>query len=165
MSPLALVAEKAVTAPVGTVYQTEPWSSFKAEARELFQRHWREVALNHAEVPLDIDYARYDALEAAGGLHVLTARRGGLLIGYQVTIVSPHLHYRSTLHGITDVYWIAPECRHGVTAMRLFQAAERELKKLGVRKLFTATKLHLDQGPLFERLGYRPVERLYAKLI
>lgn len=153
------------TPPAGTVYQTEPWAAFKVEARQLFVRHWKEVALNHSEVPLDIDHDRYDALDAAGALHVLTARRGGLLIGYQVTMVTPHLHYRSTLHGITDVYWIAPECRHGITAMRLFQAAERELKKLGVRKLFTSTKLHLNQGPLFERLGFRPVETLYAKLI
>lgn len=168
MSPLAVEVRDAQAqraAVPGTVYQSEPWATFKHEARELFMRHWQEVALNHAEVPLDIDHARYDALADAGGLHVLTARRGGLLIGYQVTVVTPHLHYRSTLHGITDVYWIAPECRHGVTAIRLFQAAERELKKLGVRKLFTATKLHLDQGPLFERLGFKPVERLYAKLI
>lgn len=154
-----------VQAPQGTVYQTEPWATFKVEARELFERHWREIALNHAEVPLDIDHERYDALASAGGLHVLTVRRAGVLIGYHIAIVSGHLHYRSTLHGITDVYWIAPECRHGVTAVRMFQAVERELKRRGVRKLFTATKLHLDQGALFEFLGYNPVERLYAKLI
>lgn len=160
------VLEGVRSAPVvGTVYQTEPWHTFKFEARELFKRHWQEVALNHSEVPLDIDHRRYDELATAGGLHVLTVRRAGLLVGYQVTVISPHLHYASTLHGITDVYWIAPECRHGITAMRMFQAVERELKKLGVRKLFTATKLHLDQGSLFERLGYKPVERVYAKLI
>ncbi len=158
--------EGARTAPaVGTVYQVEPWSSFKVEARELFVRHWREIALNHAEVPLDIDYERYDEMAARGAVHVLTARRNGLLIGYHVAFIAGHMHYRSTLHAVTDVYWIAPECRHGVTAMRLLQAVERELKRRGVRKLFTATKLHLDQGPLFERLGYRPVERMYAKLI
>jgi hypothetical protein len=165
------VLEVIVDAPIrkqvqrGTVYQTEPWATFKVEARELFELHWREIALNHAEVPLDIDYARYDAMAAVGGLHVLTARRVGTLIGYHVALISPHLHYRSTLHGITDVYWIAPECRHGITAVRFFQAVERELKRRGVRKLFTATKLHLDQGSLFEYLGYKPVERLYAKLI
>jgi len=162
---VAAASEGVRVIPRGTVYQTEDWRNFKREARELFLRHWHEVALNHAEVPLDIDHERYDALADAGGLHVLTVRRGGLLIGYHIAIVSGHLHYRSTLHGITDVYWIAPECRHGITAIRMFQAVERELKKLGVRKLFTATKLHMDQGSLFERLGYKPVERLYAKLI
>jgi GNAT superfamily N-acetyltransferase len=165
MNATELCAAVAVVKRGGTTYQSEPWAAFKVEARELFVRHWREIALNHADVPLDIDHERYDGLAAVGALHVLTVRRDGLLIGYHVTIVSGHLHYRSTLHGITDVYWIAPECRHGVTAMRMFQAVERELKSIGVRKLFTATKLHLDQGALFERLGYRPVERLYAKLI
>jgi N-acetylglutamate synthase-like GNAT family acetyltransferase len=131
----------------------------------LLVRHWREIALNHADVPLDIDEAKYRELDESGALHIVTVRRQGLLIGYHVAIITTHLHYASTLHGITDVYYIAPECRHGVTGMRMFQAVERELKKHGVRKLFTATKLHLDQGPLFERIGYKPVERLYAKLI
>jgi GNAT superfamily N-acetyltransferase len=161
----AMVANAQATHAPGTVYAEEPWSAFKTEAAPMFLRHWREIALNHAEVPLDIDHERYDALAAVGALHVLTARRAGLLIGYHIAIISGHLHYRSTLHGITDVYYVAPECRHGVTGMRLFQAVERELKKRGVHKLFTATKLHLDQGPLFERLGYKPVERLYAKII
>jgi len=150
---------------VGTVYAVECWHDVKAEMVPLWERHWREVALNHAEVPLDVDHERYDAMADNGGLHVLTVRRNGKLIGYHIAIVSGHLHYKSTLHGITDVYWIAPECRHGVTAVRMFQAVERELKKLGVRKLFTATKLHLDQGSLFEHLGYKPVERLYAKIL
>lgn len=165
MSPLAAIIEKTQLKPAGTVYAVERWRDLKREMLPLLVRHWREVALNHADVPLDIDEARYAQLDEAKALHIVTARRNGLLIGYHVAIVSPHLHYKSTLHGITDVYWIAPECRHGVTAMRMFQAVERELKALGVRKLFTATKLHLDQGPLFERLGYKPTERLYAKLI
>ncbi|RZI60692.1 MAG: GNAT family N-acetyltransferase [Pseudomonas sp.] len=146
-------------------YAVERWRDLKAEMLPLLTRHWREIALNHADVPLDIDHDQYDALDESGALHILTVRQEGKLIGYHVAIVSGHLHYKSTLHGITDVYWIAPERRHGVTGMRMFQAVERELKAIGVRKLFTATKLHLDQGPLFERLGYKPVERLYAKIL
>lgn len=153
------------TVATGTVYAVERWRDLKREMMPLLVRHWREIALNHADVPLDIDEAKYKSLDDTGALHIVTARRNGLLIGYHVAVVATHLHYASTLHGITDVYYVAPECRHGVTGMRLFQAVERELKKLHVRKLFTATKLHLDQGPLFERLGYKPVERLYAKLI
>ncbi len=158
----------ALTATVmkaGTVFAVERWRDLRSEMLPLLVRHWREVALNHADVPLDIDEARYRQLDEAGALHIVTARRAGALIGYHVAIISTHLHYASTLHGITDVYWIAPECRAGRTGLRLFQAVEREMKALGVRKLFTATKLHLDQGALFEHLGYRPVERLYAKLI
>lgn len=149
----------------GTVYAVERWRDIRAEMMPLLVRHWREVALNHSDVPLDIDEARYKSLDESGALHIVTARQVGALIGYHVAIVSTHLHYASTLHGITDVYWIAPEKRHGTTAIRLFQRVESELEVRGVRKLFTATKLHLDQGRLFEYLGYKPVERLYAKLI
>lgn len=148
-----------------TVYAVELWADVKGEMAPMFERHWREIALNHAEVPLDIDHARYDALAAAGALHVVTARDETGLIGYHIAIISTHLHYKSTLHGITDVYYVAPEKRQGFTGIRLFQAVERELKARGVRKLFTGTKLHLDMGPLFERLGYTAVERLYSKLI
>lgn len=149
----------------GTSYAVERWRDIKGEMLPMLSRHWKEVALNHADVPLDIDHERYDAMDEAGALHIVTVRRGGALIGYHVAIVTGHLHYKSTLHGVTDVYYIAPECRHGVTGMRMFQAVERELKALGVKKLFTGTKLHLDQGTLFERLGYQPVERLYSKII
>ena len=150
---------------LGTVYAVERWRDLRAEMLPLLVRHWREVALNHADVPLDIDEARYRSLDESGALHILTARQTGELIGYHVAIVATHLHYASTLHGITDVYWIAPEKRHGTTALRMFQRVELELKARGVEKLFTATKLHFDQGRLFEHLGYKAVERLYAKLI
>jgi len=148
-----------------TLYMVERWRDLRAEMLPLLVRHWREVALNHAEVPLDIDEARYKALDESGALHIVTARQETELIGYHVAIVATHLHYASTLHGITDVYWIAPERRHGTTALRLFQTVEHEMKTLGVKKLFTATKLHLDQGSLFEHLGYKPIERVYSKII
>lgn len=165
MNAVAAVVNMAVGAPAGTVYQVERWRDLKGEMLPLLTRHWREIALNHAEVPLDIDHERYDALDEAGSLHILTVRRAGLLIGYHVAIVSSHLHYRSTLHGITDVFYVAPEYRQGLTGIRLFQRVEVEMRKLGVKKLFTATKVHLDLSPIFERLGYRRVEHLYSKLL
>lgn len=148
-----------------TTYQVESWLDIQEEMLPLLTRHWHEVALNHAAVPLDIDREQYDNLATVGALHIVTVRRDGELIGYHVAIISGHLHYKSTLHGITDVYWVAPECRHGVVGLRLLQAVERELKSVGVKKLFTATKIHMDQGRLFEHLGYHAVERLYAKII
>lgn len=146
-------------------YAVERWRDLRPEMLPLLDRHWREIALNHADVPLDIDHERYDALDEAGALHIVTVRRDGDLIGYHVAIVSTHLHYASTLHGITDVFYVAPEYRQGFIGIRLFQCVEKELKALGVKKLYTGTKVHLDLSKLFERLGYRRVEFLYAKII
>lgn len=148
-----------------TTYAVERWKDLRTEMLPLLVRHWREIALNHADVPLDIDERRYAELDEGGALHIVTARRHGSLIGYHVAIISPHLHYASTLHGITDVYYVAPEFREGFTGIRLFQHVEKEMRSLGVKKLFTGTKVHLDMSKLFERLGYRRVEYLYAKIL
>lgn len=152
-----------------TAFAVERWPAIKAEMLPLLHEHWLEIALHRDKVPLDIDDARYTALDEQGALRIVTARRGGKLIGYHVAIFSGHLHYKSTPHYITDVYWIAPACRHGITAVRLFQAAEADARALVKDgrwiKFYTAVKLHLDNGPLFERMGYRPTERLYTKLV
>jgi hypothetical protein len=39
------------------------------------------------------------------------------------------------------------------------------LKQRGVKKIFTGTKLSLDMGPIFERLGWTEAERLFCKYI
>lgn len=160
-----------VEKPAGTVFATERWRDAVEEMRPLMKLHWLEVARNHDCVKLDVDEKRYEDMDDSGVLHLLTARRDGKLIGYHVCIVSPHLHYASTLHGFTDVYWVAPEFRVGRTGLRLFEALARELDRIRIErghkfmKLITATKLHMDQGRLFERLGYSPVERIYSKVI
>lgn len=148
-----------------STYAVEHWLDIKDEMLPILERHWREIALNHEDVPLDIDHERYDAMDEAGHLHIVTVRREGALIGYHVAIISGHLHYASTLHGITDVFYVAPEYRQGFTGIRLFQKVEKEMKSLGVKKLFTGTKVHLDLSKLFERLGYKRVEYLYAKIL
>jgi hypothetical protein len=153
------------------VFRVERWRDLRAEMLPLLERHWREVAVNQAEVPLDINQGRYDSIDEDERLHIVTARADGGLVGYHVAIIDTHLHYASTLHGFTDVYWLHPEHRTGRTGLRLFEAVQRELAAEKVRrgyrvmKLISATKLHLDQGPLFEYLGYRPVERVYSKIV
>ncbi|QRF55306.1 GNAT family N-acetyltransferase [Variovorax paradoxus] len=162
----ALALEGTVTPPpAGTTYKVERWRDLRREMLPLLVQHWKEIALNHAAVPLDIDHEKYDALDKDGALHIVTVRQDGELVGYHVAIISGHLHYKSTLHGITDVYWLAPAHRQGFTGIRLFRHVEKEMAALGVRKLFTGTKVHLDMSKLFEHLGYKRVEYLYAKLI
>jgi GNAT superfamily N-acetyltransferase len=77
------------------------------------------------------------------------------------------LHYKSTLHGLVDLYYLLPAYRKGRAGIRLFQEAERALRAWGVVKLQTATKLHahLDMSRLLAWLGYTNVEKVYSKLL
>lgn len=146
-------------------FAVEPWLEVKDEMSALWPRHWSEVALDHEAIPLDPDLVLYDYMATAGILHCVIAREAGRIIGYHLSIVKPHLHYRSSLHAHTDVYYIEPEHRKGMTGVRLFKEAEKSLVARGVKKMITGTKLSLDMSRIFEWLGWRETERTYTKCI
>ena len=45
----------------------------------------------------------------------------------------------------------------------MFKHAETALRGKGVTKVINKVKLHFDVGKIFERMGYLPIERVYAK--
>ena len=134
---------------------------------DVIHDHWREVAIDHAEIPLDMDCKRYQTLDETGMLHIVTVRRDGVLLGYFTALVVGHLHYASTLHAFTDLYYLRPAWRKGTVALKLFGTAHRTLKERGVVKIASGTKLHdgLDMSKLFSYMGYRLTEKLYTKLL
>lgn len=147
----------------GTVFQIERWDDALAELVPLFSRHWHEVYEGQNASPFNVDSARYSALDAAGILHLVVARRDGKIIGYHIGLISNHLHSADLLHAVSDCYWFDPEVRHGIITKRLFEFVENDLARRGVVRLYTSTPLNIDQGGLFERLGFEAVERVYVK--
>ena len=146
-------------------FAVESWYGVVGEMRELWDAHWKEVALNRDVIKLDPDIEAYENMQDTGMLHIVVARSVGEVVGYHITIVRPHLHYKESLSGIADVYYLKPEHRQGMTAIKMFKFVESTLKARGVQKLFTGTKLSLDMGPIFERMGWVEQERLYSKVI
>lgn len=145
------------------------WERFHAIAHELpplFAEHWRELALNRDTIPLDPDFDKYYRLDIEGTLQVLTARvAGGQLVGYVFLLVGPHLHYKSTLWGHADMYWLDPMYRQGWAGVRLFKALIAGARALGVVNLTLATKMHFMDNrvtKLLQRLGFKPIETVHA---
>lgn len=144
------------------------WQRFHEIAHELpplFTEHWRELALNKDAVPLDPDWDRFYALDVQGILRVLTVRVEGALAGYAFLLVGPHLHYRSTLWGNVDMYWLDPVVRQGWTGVRLFKTLIRDARAMGVVNLTLATKHHFMQNrvtKLLQRLGFVPIETVHS---
>lgn len=148
-----------------TAFAVENWFDVKDQMAQLWVEHWKEVAVNQAEIPLNPDFDTYAAFANAGMLHIVVARKDGEVVGYHFSVVRPHLHYKQSLSAFTDIYFLAPAHRTGRTPLRLFEYVEKTLKAKGVEKLFTGTKLSLDAGPLFKHMGWTPTETLYTKFI
>jgi hypothetical protein len=172
-------------------FQVEKFHEIARELPPLFERHYREIALDQDSIPLDPDWDRYLQMSLAGMLHVMTVRgkgvikdisgqqtrpnnekppsyEAGALCGYIFKLVGPHLHYRSTLFANLEMFWLDPAYRGGSFALRWFKANAGMLRDLGVKKVTVETKNgYMDGrvGLIFKRLGYKPIETVWARTL
>jgi len=149
----------------GYSYQVESFEQCIPEFQRFVPLHWAELGLTREEVPVDMDWQRYVQMERDNKLHTVTVRHDGKLVGYHVTFVGGHFHYKSTLHGMVDLYFVEQEHRRGWAGIKLLKFAEKTLKDRGVVKIITGTKCHKDNSVLHERLGYTHSDETYMKII
>ena len=147
------------------IYRREAFCSFRDELTPLLEKHWEEVAIDKDTTPLDPDWSGYDLLERAGMLVCVTARaEDGRLVGYTSYTLTRHMHYNLQVADCGP-FFLDPAFRKGLAGVNLFRAAEVVLKDLGVERVVHKVKLSHDVGRIFERMGYRPIERTYVKTL
>lgn len=148
-------------------YAVERLAEMHGELEELLPLHWDQIARDKDIIALAPDWDAYFALEAAGGFQCVVARCAGKMIGYHVSFIRPHLHYRHSLQAITDIYFVLPEFRRGRVGVQLFKEVEKAWRARGVQKAFTGCKIApgLDYQALFERLGWKWIEKTFAKVL
>ena len=131
----------------------------------LFPAHWKKLALDKDQVPLDPDYAAYAERERRGELLCIVLRDAGRVVGYWTAFIAPGLHYHGCLTASLDMWNISPDHETGVAAMILMRAAEREYRRRGVKRSFVGEKIHRPCGRLYRAFGYAPVETHYSRMI
>jgi len=147
-------------------FQREKWADCVDEMREIWPEHWAALALNQNEIALGVDEPKYANGDLAGVLHLVTARVDGVLVGYYYGMLMQHLHYKDAgLMCYTDVYYLQPKYRRGGAGAKFLIAVMESLKVRGVVKLYMSTKVHQDNGALFERLGMKCTDRIFTKML
>jgi GNAT superfamily N-acetyltransferase len=158
-----------VVAPEGLIAQGV---SIEREAftRELYQElapllelHWREIA-HFEDIALDVDVARYHAMEQAGILRAFVARMDGKPVGYACFVVAPHAHYKGSLQALQDVLYVDPACRCSAIGLRLIRHCDAELAAEGVQVVLQHAKVkHQALHVILPREGYEAVDMVYVK--
>lgn len=161
-------------------FQVERFSAIREEAEPIFERHWREIAVDQERIAYAPDWSKYDAMEKSGLLHTITVRHverstdeghgdqkvQGKLVGYFIALILHHPHYSTAGRmAMTDVYYILPEFRRGGSGAKMLAAVEHSLKALQVSKAYLSTKIHDDHSELFERMGWRLTDKCFTKLL
>lgn len=152
----------------GITLQWERVSTLAKEITPLFREHWREIALYQDSVPLEPNWDLYFQYEILGLLQVLTVRADGLLVGYVFLIITPHLHYASTIYAHCDMFWLRPSFRRGLLGYQMLKQAVEKAEALKVTVMYVAIKKHFLKsrgtiGKLLERLGFSAEETVYYK--
>jgi hypothetical protein len=147
------------------VFQVEPLADILEELKPIVKIHWEETVLFKENIELLPDYDKYFELEKIGILRIATARNGGKLIGYFISLCQPHLHAMNATYAFNDLVYIDESYRGGDLSIGLFQFAEEDLKSLGVEILVVSMKVVKPFDSLCEALGYTLEERTYSKYI
>lgn len=145
-------------------YADVDFFSFIEEFKTIIPEHYEELC-PVKEYPLDMDWDAYKRLNDAKMLRCITCRADGELIGYIIFFISPHIHYKTCLTAVEDIYFLKKEYRRGRIGIRLFKYAEEVLKRIGVNRIIYGTKVYLDNSKLFNYLGYKHTDKVFTKLI
>jgi GNAT superfamily N-acetyltransferase len=148
-------------------FSVEKWADVLPEIERLFPAHYEELAMDRDRIKLAPNVALYTQGEANGILFLAVARNEeGEAVGYFVSAVLPHLHYRyAGPMSTADAYFLLPKYRTATAGMKFLMFIEEELRKRGVTKMYISTKLHRDNSKLFEALGYRATDMLFTKVM
>ena len=146
------------------IYEDVDGFKFVDEFEKLFPEHYEELCVTK-DFNYEPDYEAYKRMAEAGMLRCITCRYYDKLIGYIIFIVTPHLHYKSCMTAIEDLYFVSKEYRKGRVGIKLFQYAEQVLKDRGVKRIVMHTKVHLDNTRLFEYLEYKMTDKVFTKML
>jgi len=146
-------------------YKVVSLTEFVEATQPYWYAHWQEVGINQNIIPLDVDLDVYRAIEKAGSLVCILAYDEDVPVGYMIWFTRTNPRYKTSLSGITDIFWLHPEYRKGRHGLRMFQFAEQVLKGMGCQRLFGSCKVEHDLESLYLGLGFTPFEKSFTKLL
>lgn len=144
------------------LFQREPIGSLWPELLPLATAHWREVRWD-LDSEANPDQAKLAAADDAGVYRIFTARQDGELIGYAAYWIAHHTQNSTSLEADADAIYLRPDRRIGRTGTDLIKYADEALRAMGVRMVYQHVRGARDFGPVLERLGYEPIETVYAR--
>lgn len=149
-------------------YQSEPFSTFYADAKKLIAAHWDEVATFSDVRKLMVDEDGFLKADALGLLICTTARDAGDLIGYVVGYITAPQHTKDTKRAGVNYYFIDTQHRGSGVFSALCVAFEDEARSRGAVDCSNRQKLKNGvpaNAPdrFFEAMGYDKESVVWVK--
>lgn len=147
----------------GLTFQVERFADIETEIHLLHYAHWCETENHRNGRAMDPDYAAFKADERAGRLIQFTARNAADQLVGNIRMYVYTSRHDKVLESREDTFYIYPEYRKGFTAIRFWQFMEASMANIGVKDIYTDSKVVNQVGRLNEYLGYKHVAQVYHK--
>lgn len=144
----------------GVTFQRERLALILREVVPLIEADWRENGVDHATTPLNLNLGTYLDYDLTGVLQIVTARDGGVLVGYIFAFVHPHIMHAGRGWCILDLYWLYPEYRKQGIGRAMLEACFKFLREAKVEVVQASEKIGHAHG-LFERMGGVATDTVY----
>lgn len=142
-------------------YSEERFKDTYEELIPLFKERFEEVNPYPDKLKYNPNYDIYIFLETQGTLNLIVARDEGEIVGYALTLISPHLHASDSVYAINDLIHINPSHRKGKLIRNLLRTCEEVYREKGADvMLFTLKDKYVRKA-----LGMTGAERVYSKYI
>ena len=106
---------------------------------------------------------RYEQIEDIGMLKLYVARDlEGILRGYAIFWISPHMHYSECYWAQQDVMYMDKRYR-GVAAYRFMNWIDDKLKEEGIDYVIRGVSEKNDYSRVLERIGYKKIETNFMR--
>lgn len=146
-------------------FSVEAYSDAIEEMRLLYPAHWAELSHDRDTLPLDVNYAGYEALEASGALLTAVARSEGVLVGYHLLVLKAPITSQESRMAYGSLLYIKPRFRKGFNGVRFLKYAEAACRNAGAKGVYISSTTRRPFGKLLERLGFAEVERTFFKVL
>lgn len=144
-------------------FQREQLAVVRCERLQLLLvEHWTEIAY-YKDIPLEVDWPKYELIDAQNKLRIYTARYRHQLIGYACYVVDFHGHYSSCYHAIQDVLFLTHEHRNARIGSQLIAFSDTMLREEGVKITAQHSKLAHPIDAVLKRQRYEPIETIWMK--
>lgn len=149
-------------------FQRESIADLWPELMPLVREHWQEIRWDD-RTEFDPDCERYNAAEQAGAYIIFTLRseageHGRPLIGYSAFWISHSIQRKDSLEAAQEGIYLRPDCRAGWLGAELIGESDKALRAMGVAVVYQHVRTgRRDFGPVLHRLGYEPIETIYAR--
>lgn len=143
----------------------ENFTRVRSEYAAFVHRYWDNSPENGDEDPLDFNWHVYHGLDTDGLLHLYVGRDDGRMVAAALYIVMMDIKRKTRKVATCDTFAVARDYRGKGVGRKLYAFVEAALIKLKVNEVQQGYREVYHTKPLFEKLGFKVIERIYAKKV